>query len=502
MLRTYGSYPQPLLLLKALPADAGPDSLSAELLRERDPAHRRQADLRRTPTRITSSSAGSTTAPTATASCPRRSPTGRRRVQHGAPAAEQAPGRRHDQHGLPGLPEHRRADPRSSCAFGTCHSSPQSDFYMTCGDGTTRKALQLRAGGQLRPPQRDRRRAERDPAAPAGPAARRRQPHGRRLLPVARRRDLAGRGRPGPRRSKAHAARHGPQERRGSQFFEANVHAQAPGAGLRARGLPQPRRLQRLPPALRARRASSRRARSRATTRRRCNEFMALDTVDVRQSRAVKKNILASSGGITHRAGRCSRTMAQPDASTRRRSSAAVSTPTTADDAAPSACFKEWHRIERQDRRRRSVSTMATGDVMPLAFVSRPPNGDKLLAIRHLRGRRRSQARRRDDGRRRPGHVGRQRAQRARALRGPRGQDVDVRGPEWSYDGTKLIFAARPGAASGCDLWVLDVGGRRPARSSRPTTGGGIGRACACTTSIRCSRPTARRVRVDARGDA
>ncbi len=39
------------------------------------------------------------------------------------------------------------------------------------------------------------------------------------------------------------------------------------------------------------------------------------------------------------------------------------------------------------------------------------------------------------------------------------GKDVDVRGPEWSYDGSKVIFAARPGATSGLDLWLLDVAG-------------------------------------------
>ena len=33
------------------------------------------------------------------------------------------------------------------------------------------------------------------------------------------------------------------------------------------------------------------------------DEFMAFDTVDVKQSRAVKKNIIAASGGTTHRAG-------------------------------------------------------------------------------------------------------------------------------------------------------------------------------------------------------
>src|SRR6185503_405095 len=36
---------------------------------------------------------------------------------------------------------------------------------------------------------------------------------------------------------------------------------------------------------------------------------------------------------------------------------------------------------------------------------------------------------------------------------------ADIRGPEWSYDGTKLIFAARPNAGSGLDLWLLDVAG-------------------------------------------
>jgi hypothetical protein len=34
-----------------------------------------------------------------------------------------------------------------------------------------------------------------------------------------------------------------------------------------------------------------------------------------------------------------------------------------------------------------------------------------------------------------------------------------VRGPEWSYDGTKVVFAARAGAAGGLDLWLLDVAG-------------------------------------------
>ena len=46
-----------------------------------------------------------------------------------------------------------------------------------------------------------------------------------------------------------------------------------------------------------------------------------------------------------------------------------------------------------------------------------------------------------------------------------------MRGPEWSYDGTQLVFAARAGAASGLDLWVLDGGGTGTCRQL--TTDGG-----------------------------
>ena len=41
----------------------------------------------------------------------------------------------------------------SSCAYGTCHSSPQADMYLTCGCRATirtTRQLQLRAGGRLR----------------------------------------------------------------------------------------------------------------------------------------------------------------------------------------------------------------------------------------------------------------------------------------------------------------------------------------------------------------
>ena len=79
---------------------------------------------------------------------------------------------------------------RKSCAYGTCHSSPQADFYLTCGDNDEQTQVQLRAGRRVRRAERHGGRAERDLAAAAVAAGRRCQPHGRRLLQVARRRHV------------------------------------------------------------------------------------------------------------------------------------------------------------------------------------------------------------------------------------------------------------------------------------------------------------------------
>jgi Hydrazine synthase alpha subunit middle domain/WD40-like Beta Propeller Repeat len=196
-------------------------------------------------------------------------------------------------------------------------------------------------------------------------------------------------------------------------------------------------------------------------------EFMALDTVDVKQSRAVKKTILtagAGSVGITHRGS----AVLEDEGAT---SDVACPTPFPAafdptisyDPTKPTSArafcvLKEWHRIERADRAA-SVSPMAMGDVLPLAFISRPPNGDNLLQFDTYAGGadlKLADATLGADGV--VTSVANVRSGLA-ACAALAGKDVDVRGPEWSYDGTKVIFAARPGAASGLDLWELDVAG-------------------------------------------
>jgi hypothetical protein len=95
---------------------------------------------------------------------------------------------------------------------------------------------------------------------------------------------------------------------------------------------------------------------------------------------------------------------------------------------------------------------------LPLAFVARPPNADDLLHFDTYEGG--ADLKLADatlDATGKVTAVGN-----VRSALGPcagLSGDVDVRGPEWSYDGTKVVFAARPGAGSGLDLWMLDVAG-------------------------------------------
>ena len=250
VLRTYGSYPQPLLLLKSLTLGSGADPLSTEsstTARSNTPAAIRS---RRPPTPTTSSSAGWTTAPTATG-WRRRSAgnMGKGAVQH----------RRSAQSTADRSDTTRRIKPSSSraacrtrscasCAFATCHSSPQSDFYMTCGDDDTQKQYNFSRAASF--------------VAAMGIAVEQSEILLRPLAPAAGGvshtggvffssrdddgwkswKDWAEQVQANPPYTLTRSA--GPAVLRGQR------DAQAPAARVRARGLPQPRRLQRLPPAL------------------------------------------------------------------------------------------------------------------------------------------------------------------------------------------------------------------------------------------------------------
>jgi hypothetical protein len=352
---------------------------------------------------------------------------------------------------------------RSSCAFATCHSSPQSDFYMTCGDDDAQKQYNFSRAASF--------------VAAMGIAAEQSEILLRPLAPAAGGISHTGgvffdsRDNEGWKSWKAWAevVQANPPytltRSTGQQFFEANVMPKLLQRGCALEGCHSPDGFNdfRLRSGAQGFFSPFALARNYETA---LKEFIALDTVDIKQSRAIKKTIFASSGGITHRAGPV---LDGVDAVSQVADSeapcAAVYDPMT---ATAFCTFKEWHRIERQDHAA-AVSPMATGDVIPLAFVSRMPNRDNLLQFDTYEGGadlKIADAVLGAGGR--VASVGNVRS----ALGGcGLGGDVDVRGPEWSYDGTQLIFAARPGAASGFDLWVIDGGGTGACRQL--TTDGG-----------------------------
>ena len=347
---------------------------------------------------------------------------------------------------------------KQSCAFSTCHSSPQSDFYMTCGDTDDQKLFNyVQAAGFVAPL----------PAAPEQSEI--------LLRPLA----VPGGGINHTGgvffqdrndqtwldwKAWAVDVQMDPlppeQKSMGRQFFEANVLPKLVQRGCALEGCHSPDGFNdfRLRPGAQGFLSPGAVKRDYETT---LLEFMALDSVDVRQSRIVKKTTV---GGITHRGGSLLEDEGVPSSVDCPTPFPASYDPTlTFDPMNPASArafcvLKEWHRIERMERAS-SVSTMAMGEILPLAFISRPPNDDSLVQFANYQGM--SDLKLADATMGANGAVAS--VANVRSALTPcvalAGKDVDVRGPEWSYDGTKLIFAARPGAASGFDLWELDVAG-------------------------------------------
>jgi hypothetical protein len=359
---------------------------------------------------------------------------------------------------------------KDSCAYSTCHSSPQSDFYLTCGDNAQNQLFnyvqaasfvvpcyfgqQPQACSQIPkaqwPPVEQSELLLRPLAVPGGGIN-----HTGGVFFQSRMdttwqawRDWAAvvQGSPVPEEPKS----------MGRQFFEANVLPKLLQRGCALEGCHSPDGFNdfRLRPGSQGFLSPGALQRDYDQT---LLEFMALDSVDVRQGRAVKK---ATVGGITHRGGALLEDEGVPAGTACAATFPANFDPTLTFNpmnaaTAPAVCvLKEWHRIERMERAA-SVSTMAMGETLPLAFISRPPNDDTLLQFDTYRGGadlKIAQATMGANGQ--VASVG----PATSALGGcGLGADVDVRGPEWSYDGAKLIFAARPGAASGFDLYELDL---------------------------------------------
>ena len=336
---------------------------------------------------------------------------------------------------------------KMSCAYATCHSSPQSDFYITCGaDDAQLRFNYLQASGFVAP-------------APAMPEQS--EILLRPLNPAAGGVSHTGgiffdsRNDEGWQkwRAWAVAVQASPPvamvKSAGQTFFEANVMPTLLKRGCASEGCHSPNGFNdfRLRPGAQGFFAPLALKRNYETTLR---EFMALDTIDVRQSRAVKKTIFSSSGGIPHRAG------SVLESESFDTSVGTCPTPYAPATANAFCTLAEWHRIERADHAA-SVSPMADGDVLPIVFVSRPPDPDNLLQFDTFRGG--------ADLMMADAKLGARGAvtsvTNARSLLGPCAGLVagtaDVRGPDFSYDATKVVFAGRPSESSGLDLWVIDL---------------------------------------------
>jgi hypothetical protein len=441
-LRTYGIYPQPLLLLKALPEEqvliayggklvpseirhAGGKPLSAssdafyELKRWLDNGATRDGLAPAPGHRSGDGDCSSTLASDDSgAAVDRSSPAYQSFVSEVQPLLQ------------------------GSCSFSTCHGSPQSDFHLTCGaDDAQRDANFRRAVGFVAAAPADVEQSELllrplDPRA--GGVS-----HTGGIFFTARTDDNW-------KRLRAWAAMVQPATRAaaatpGQAFFVDNVMPVLIRRGCALEGCHSPNGFNdfRLRPGAPGFLSPYSLARNYHTA---LDEFLNLDTPDVRQSRLVKKNLLPASGGIPHRGG----SLLEGTADSR----AACPTPYDASTGSAFCTVTEWHRLERAARAG-AVSNLDPGATVPLAWVSRPPDADSLLAF--------------------DSHHGGADLLVGDALLGPGGRvesvgnphsvlggcglggDLDVRGPEWSHDGTRLVFAARAGAAGGLDLFLVDL---------------------------------------------
>ncbi len=334
------------------------------------------------------------------------------------------------------------------CSFGSCHGSSQSDLYLTCGDTpaqlqhnfivtqsfvadpTDRSELLLRplsanaggvnhSGGDVWSSAKDDEFvALREWSAMAGPLTLDDESPGfeyfaERVMPVLLRRGCAM-----------------PQCHSPEGFNDYRLRAGS-------RGFFSPLALRR----------------NYDTT---LHEFVALDGADPNQSRILKKNVSTAQGGIQHRAGITLLDQLGADAG----GDPSVC-PVGEEVQATSYCtVVEWIRREREaavaDGR---VTAMADGDTVPVVYVDRPVDADRVVDFATFRGGARLM--RTDLA---VGSGGRLTPTGAAATEIELSAcgsftDVDVRRPEFSYDATRIVFALRDGEADGLDLYEVNLDG-------------------------------------------
>lgn len=337
---------------------------------------------------------------------------------------------------------------KNTCGYSNCHGSPQADFHLTCGSDAAQTDFNFaRAAAFVVPPGNDVERSELllRPLHPGAGGishtggtffASRKDGDWKKL------RDFAALVQQAPPQYPPGSA--------GERFFAEHVMPVLITRGCAFEGCHSPNGFNdfRLRPGAPGFVSPVAVRRNYETA---LHEFMAIDAIDVRQSRLVRKNLgRPDLGGIVHRGGEL---LEGPI------TDSSQPCPQPYDPATASAfcTLHEWHRIERQDHAA-AVSPLGVGSRLPLVFVKRPPDPDSPLEFDTFRGG--------ADLMLADAVIGMNGAvdnvENVRSALAPcvglvPGAGLDVRGPEWSYDATKVVFAARQGEASGLDLWLLDV---------------------------------------------
>lgn len=186
------------------------------------------------------------------------------------------------------------------------------------------------------------------------------------------------------------------------------------------------------------------------------HEFVSLDSPDPNQSRILKKNITSDRGAIAHRAGPTLLDITgkddggNPDVC-----------PAGQDEQPTAYCtVVEWIRRERAAAVAEGrVSALNEGDTVPIFYVDRPANRDRVIDFATYRGGARLM--------RVDATV--DAAGRLTAFSAPveidlsscgAGGDYDVRRPEIAYEGDRMLFALRVGEADGLNIYEADLDGQ------------------------------------------
>ena len=184
--------------------------------------------------------------------------------------------------------------------------------------------------------------------------------------------------------------------------------------------------------------------------------MLGLETTDPAQGRLLAKNLTATEGGIPHRGG----PVLSPDGSCTVDVADVRADPTRRwFDTESAACIvRYWHQLERQIAVESGQLTANPGTVG--VFVRRPANSDRLIDFDTYR----------------PGadllaiDLATDAAGRVTGLAaGPTSllgscginvSNADVRRPDISGDGQRVVFAMRTSVTEGLDLWEVDIDGQ------------------------------------------